>query len=197
MMRDEAFQSAGGDACGPAAISATTSAAPMHQSILETSATGATPIGSNFQVMSNDADISPGRVLDSGSTRAAHRSCLVQRYSGPSREKTESLQTGRGLWPELVDQTLCLLTCRFQAHCPGRSRRLEFHWATSRELFCYSLPRNLSAGSAHIIIALPKKIRDQVQHATMTYQAIDRIFYLLTGLSFALGLALALSFLLG
>jgi len=31
----------------------------------------------------------------------------------------------------------------------------------------------------------------------MTYQAIDRIFYLLTGLSFALGIALALSFLLG
>jgi hypothetical protein len=44
---------------------------------------------------------------------------------------------------------------------------------------------------------LPKKLRDQVQHAAMTYQAIDRIFYLLTGLSFALGIALALSFLLG
>jgi hypothetical protein len=41
------------------------------------------------------------------------------------------------------------------------------------------------------------KIRDQVQNAVMTYQAIDRIFYLLTGLSFALGLALALSLLLG
>jgi hypothetical protein len=46
-------------------------------------------------------------------------------------------------------------------------------------------------------IALPKKLRDRVQHAAMTYQAIDRIFYLLTGLSFALGIALALSFLLG
>jgi hypothetical protein len=46
-------------------------------------------------------------------------------------------------------------------------------------------------------IALPKKLRDQVQNAAMTYQAIDRIFYLLTGLSFALGIALALSFLLG
>ncbi len=46
-------------------------------------------------------------------------------------------------------------------------------------------------------IALLKKLRDRVQHAAMTYQAIDRIFYLLTGLSFALGIALALSFLLG
>ena len=51
--------------------------------------------------------------------------------------------------------------------------------------------------SAPKIIVLPKKLRDQVQYAAMTYQAIDRIFYLLTGLSFALGLALALSLLLG
>jgi hypothetical protein len=57
----------------------------MHQSTLGTSETEATQTGSDFQFMSDGADISPSRVLDSGPARAARRGCLVQRYSGANR----------------------------------------------------------------------------------------------------------------